>query len=34
MDAMNALSYVEDFFDCAGICDISTFYTFSDVGNG
>jgi hypothetical protein len=31
---MQLLDYVETHFVCAGFCDISEFYTFSDVGLG
>lgn len=32
--AMTIMDYIETNFECAGICNISTLYTFSDVSLG
>ena len=31
---MDAMGFVEEFLDCAGMCELAKFYTFSDVRLG
>ena len=31
---MNFMNSAESFLECAGLCEVSTYYTFSDVSKG